>query len=464
MINKSTFEQTIPLAQLLAEKGKNLNTLQGSPLDNVLKTCSTYGLHVEGQSFDTLSLGEVNDYLTTQCNHKLEGGYNEHNAAVSEVVDLAGKAVAQSLNFARNVVLPDIKSILEKVEQVVVGIRSNKSEPFVIVQKTPAKIFSNPLLHELVERFSNVAAGSVERREMAPLLGADVRGFISTGASQFDGEVEEILNENEGMGYAVVQNVLEGRIELNNVAPEFAVGVHLLCKALHDNPYDGVKMPLMEYNQRLARLIEQSGRIVYQEIERNLRRKKLGLLYVGGSMLIEEGKSAIVVNTDVYLDMLEKGLTPEALIGNEFLGRRYNDSQLIEKVDELTALYNREMRFREMQAQMENTNMAREAVERIFALEIVNREEGDLPVDRASLQKRLNARIGLLGESDLKSLTTLVRDLVCHVFYAHTDARRILCTIDAMGEKYPDIDPREAALLATVDYVAYWVSKQIICA
>lgn len=464
MINKATFDQVIPLAQLLDEKGKKLAVLSGSPLGDVLNTCSTYGLHVEGQSFDSISLDQANDFLVAQCNQKTEDGYNEHNGAIATVVDVAGKAVSQALYFARNVVLADVKEVLTKVEQIVAGIRSVQAEPYTIHQQNTAVVFSNPLLHELVERFSNTSAQAVERRSLPPLDLSAVRAAIATGANLFDGEVEVSLSAFDDEGYKQVQAILEGRTALDSACPEYALGVHLLSKALIDNPYEGVNISLVEFNARMAQLVEQSGRMVYQEIERIVRRKKLGMLYNGGGVASPDGRVTIFVNNEVYLDMLNKGLTPEILIGNEFLGRRYNDNQLIENGVELTAIYEREMRLRALQATMEETNSAREALSRLIALEIANRSAEQLPIDRASLQARLNARIALIREKDLKCLPVLVRDLICHVFYAHTDALRILSAIDAIGEQYPEIDAREAALLATIQYVTYWISKQIVVA
>lgn len=461
MINRQTFDQAVPLAQKLAEEGVNLIPLQGSPLADIVSTCSTYGLHVEGRNLDDLQVGDVTQFLTEEACRKTAEGYNEHNDATAAVVEVASRAVQQSLSFARNVVLPDVKAMLAKVEETIKGILAARSAPYEIVANGTPDLFRNALLHELVERFHNTTAQSVERREMAQIPSTEVRAAIVTGAAQFDAEVDAILGANDGLGYRLAQEVLEGKTDLDRLNNHMAVGVHLLCKSLYDNPYEGVKMNLVDYNNRLARLIEQSGRMVYQEIERSVRRKKLGHLYDGGGVRVE-GKYFIHVNNDVYLDMLAKGLTPEALIGNEFLGRRYNDSQLVEHVEELTLVYTREMRMRTMQAQMEELNLSREAIERLFSLEIVEREDEQLPVDRAALQQRLRMRLSLLRDGDLSNLTRLVRDLVCHVFYAHTDAQRILTMIDGIGEQYPEIDPREAALLATIEYVTYWVSKQIV--
>lgn len=464
MIIKSTLEQTFPLAQSLAAQGITLNVLQGTPLAEVMATCSTYGLHVEGQSFDTITLDTVADYLVDECKKPLTQDFIPHNAATNKVIEEAAKACSAVLSFAKNVVVADVKEMLDKVEAAVNGIKSARSEPFVIQAESPSTVFSNPLLHELVDRYNGTVAKSVDRVELGFLDPVTVRSSIVTGAATFDEEVSELLSRQNSFAYDQVSKVLEGSTSLDDVIVPAALGVHLACKALYDNPFEGCKLSLIDYNLRMANLMEQSGRIVCKEIEQIVRRRQLLSLYNGASFDTDTGKTIISVNNDVYLDLLGKGLSPEALIGNEFLGRRFNPSQLIENVEMLQDVYKREINLRLMQASMEETNSAREAIVRLYALEIVNREDDQLPVDRGTLQKRLSARVALIGEQELLNLPILIRDLTCHVFYAHTDAHTILSSMDIMGARHVDMNPREVILLVTVEYIAIWVAKQMVVA
>jgi hypothetical protein len=464
MITKSTLAQTYPLAQALSARGVSLNVLQGTPLADIMTTCSTYGLHVEGRGFDELDLDTVSDYLVSECNKPLTQDFMPHNAAVATAVAGAGEAVSGILAFTRNTVVADVKDMLTKVEAVITGIRSARSEPFVICANNTPVVFTSPLLNELVERYSETMAKPIEPTEIGTLDVASIRTLLTTGASSFDEEVSELLDSGDGFAYLQIASVFQGSAVLENIAPAAVLGVHLVCKALFDNPFDGCKLSLASFNMCIARLTEQSGRIVYCEIEGISRRQKMVALYNGNSYNAEIGKTVISVNNDVYLSLLNEGLTPEALIANEFLGRRYNPTQLIENLELLEGVYKREINLRLMQAAMEETNSAREAISRLYAVEIATRDEELLPVDRGTLQKRLQERVALIGEECLQNLPVLLRDLTCHIFYAHTDARMILASMDSMGARHVDMGVREIALLVTVEYVAHWVAKQAVAA
>jgi hypothetical protein len=464
MINKQTLEQTFPLAQALAARGVALNVIQGTPLSDVMATCSTYGLHVEGASFDTLSLDDVANYVVDECGRPLTQDFIPHSSATAKVVEDGAKACSQILAFSKNVVVADINEMLVKTEEAITTIKSARGEPFVIVAEQTPSIYNNPLLHELVQRYEATPARSIERIEIGLMDPAVIRTAVVTGAGSFDTEVAELLELSGGQGYECIKQVFEGAVSLDDIQPNIAIGVHLVSKSLYDNPFEGCKFSLVDYNLLIAKIMEQSGRIVCKEIEQVIRRRQLTSLYNGNAYEASTGKTNILVNNEVYLKLLGEGLTPEALIANELLGRRFNASQLIENCEFLCETYRREMNLRLMQAALEDTNSSREAIERLYAVEIASRDDDTLPVDRGTMQKRARERINLIRQKDLENLPELIRDLTCFIFYAHTDAHQILVSMDLAGALNAEMCPREVVLLVTIAYVASWVAKQMVAA
>jgi len=459
MLNRIFLEQSLPLASKLAAAGKRIIPIQGTPLDDIMRACSTFSLYNTAQDLDALTSNEFVGQLVDIAGAKDDNGENLHNGVVSQFVELAKSAVQQGLNNARNVVMPDVKNILQTVQEVQAGRRNTSANPYVVVPSVMPAVFSNPVLLELVERYNMTPAREVPRRELPGLTNDEIKAAITTGAAEFDAQVAELLGEE---GLTQIGNVWSGGIELGFLAPEYAVGLHLLTKALYNNPPAGTNYQLSDYNNLVSLMTEQTGRITYQVIETQARRKKLGMLYNSGAAVAgANGQRIIEVNNDVYLPLLDKGLTPEMLIGNEFLGRPYSDGQLLENKENLEAAYNREKRLYDTRAELEDRNALRSTLSLVFSREIANREEADLPVDRSILQSRLNEAMKRIQDKDLNCLESLVRDLTCYIFYAHTDADMILCVMDDLGCKYPELDPREIALLATTQYVSYWVAKQM---
>lgn len=465
MLNQVTLEQCVPLAKKLADKGKVLTIVPETPLDHIQRTCTPHGFFVEGQSMAAIELSQAIGYLTERS--ALTDGIrtSDHTATVAEFVELAKQSVTQSLAFVRNTVLGDIKHVLENVQNAQAAQVSLNAMPYEIVPDVAAPVFSNPLLLELVERFSETIATEVPRRDMPVIEPALLKDMIKTGAAEFDSEVESLLGKDNNLGYGDVGAVLSGQMALDDLAPKFAIGVYLATKNMMNEPAEGTSLSLVDYNDRISSLIQQSGRIVFQYLESLRRRVRQNNLYLGTSAVYggENAPRLIMVDNNVYTGLLDKGVTPEAVIANEILGRRYDVTELADNNEALVGIYQREQRLRAVKTQLEANNLLQEAIARIISLEIINRPEEDLPIDRASLQKRAAEFCARIAEDDLKNLPALCRDLVCFVFYAHTDALLILRTMDSLGEAQPELaeNPRELALLTTIRYVAYWVAKQI---
>lgn len=136
-------------------------------------------------------------------------------------------------------------------------------------------------------------------------------------------------------------------------------------------------------------------------------------------------------------------------------------SQLMEVKDDLVTIYNREMRMRSTRHRMEQTSKVREFLDKVVSLMINERDEDMLPADRATLHKRLADYLATINDYEFDNLPVLCRNVVCHVFYAHTDAKRLIVIGDRIGEEYPDLEPREVMLMATIEYISVWVAKQI---
>lgn len=457
MLSKGELEFVSPLALRFASESKVVVPLESSPLEGLMRGCSLNGLFVDGKTLDNYPLSEVFQHVEVESAVSTAGEQSEHSNAMDTMAEMVIKGVSSLLDTTRNIVVPDIKDVITKVQQLVDGYVTNTMDPFTVVMKESPKVFWDPLLVELVERFSETPAREVPRRQL-PTLGDDVlHQKIKTGADGFDQLIEDLLGDE---GYGWVNEAFGGNIELTQLHPDYAIALHLLCKNMHDDPPEGTRMSLMDYNDHISRLIEQTGRIAYQTLEQHRRRRKLGSLYTGPSRMID-GYREIEVDGEVYRKMLNEGLIPEVLFGNELSGRRYMASQLIEVKDELVTLYTREMRLRSTRHRMEQTNKLREYLDKVVSLMINERDEELLPVDRAMLHKRLADYLRSVNDHEFDNLPMLCRNVVCHVFYAHTDAKRLLVIGDRIGADYPDVDPREIMLMATIEYISVWVAKQM---
>jgi hypothetical protein len=62
----------------------------------------------------------------------------------------------------------------------------------------------------------------------------------------------------------------------------------------------------------------------------------------------------------------------------------------------------------------------------------------------------------------LEDIFGISTKLVCRVLFADTDIERILDGIEVAAKNHPELDMREAALLAVNDFVVDWLCKLIV--
>ncbi|MNZ83686.1 hypothetical protein D3C78_1024210 [compost metagenome] len=161
----------------------------------------------------------------------------------------------------------------------------------------------------------------------------------------------------------------------------------------------------------------------------------------------------------VYRDMLDKGLTPEALIGNDMSGRRFTAGQLIENKAILESVYNREMNLRSVKVQSEMAGIVRDAVKGVFGAAMI---EQDLGEGAAEANQRLLALVAKITPQNCDALNTIVEEITCEVFYPNTDSLTFIRLMNRVGSTVSaDTDPREIALLATMKYINFWLCRQL---
>src|SRR5690606_26035926 len=111
------------------------------------------------------------------------------------VVTNAARAVNQAMSMARNMVVPDINRVLKTVQELTDGFVSTLLEPFVVVSEEQSPLFTDPLLLELVERFSETPARAVVARSLPAIDVETVKTKIATGSQSFDDAVLAFLGD-----------------------------------------------------------------------------------------------------------------------------------------------------------------------------------------------------------------------------------------------------------------------------
>ena len=467
MIPRETFEQALPFAQKLADRSIELGVAGGSPLQDLLEHCNPYGLHANGGSLENIDLDSAIQFLVTEASFAGSDGVVAHSKVMDDIAELAKATVLKSLDFTRNVVVPEINELEDKIDQAIRGVMARRTDPFTIYRVETPALLRNSSLAEMVEKYSDTQAALFKVTKIAEMSAGDVAELLNTGASGFDADVKDMVGDGKSYNWFLehAARFLSGHEQFDSIPTPAMPLLFVVARALYDNPPVGCVMSLSDYNVYVSLLVAQTGRASYNAIESSSSDRRMVRLYTGAPTRASGGSESgmIYVNADVYGDLMEKGLTPEMLFGNEYNGRNLSASQLLENKEDLLATYQRQKAYNDRQKQLEEFNIIKDVIQNALEESIQNRSAESLVADRSVYRAVLKEAMKGVEPSRMKDLGPLLRDLVCAVFYRHTDSIRYLRLIDEIGEGLDEeTKVREVALMATIEYISIWVARQYL--
>jgi len=222
-----------------------------------------------------------------------------------------------------------------------------------------------------------------------------------------------------------------------------------------------------EYSSRMTDLMTFSGTIAVQQ----LKRVKTS---IAGNIVVVEGdmvKKRIVVNKSIYRDYLTKGGTSEALLGMLVSSRYiYSMSAILDSVESLTRTWNTYISTTRYKDEIQIKQLFIEQIKSMVLLGLENPTElekgyfAEYPNAKTEIMKKVDEEIAHLSHRLTQDLFHTALHMIAKARFYYTGAYDILNEITMITESNEDIDPREAANLATMKYIIRYLLAQVTSA
>lgn len=468
MIKMSSLWAVEPLTTKLTSKQLQLEPLSQSPLSALVK--ATYSPRL-----DLVDDVPVVERIQKASSDADVGGEVEHDVVMAELRTLVGESVQKTLTTAKDVVNPLITRSVERLQERLARESQKLLVPFEIQPVNYARVWRSPALGDVVERYAEQPVLPVLLPAVMPELSEEtLLGYLQTGISSFDSEVRELINSKpSGWLVALFDSIFTAKGSKDNLDRVLTVShdvrdevlvVYLLTRRLKEDPPEGVRQDLGEYRSRMALLMNQSGRCVARLLSLRERERKVQTLVYSwpqGSLdAVREGNCVIRVNGELYLEWLNAGGQPEVLFGAFLDNKVRTYDVLLEKAESYKTLWERQLRVLRTKVAFQEQNLIMSGLERV-GTDLIEEVRDAHAVDAAQLHSRLQKVLKDIRTDELTNLYKVSRKVICRVLFAHTDVELLLTSIDRQCELNPDIPVREAALLATIQYVTDWACKLV---
>ncbi len=519
MLSKDTVLNALASAEQLKAAGKTFRALDNSPMQELVDAsyplansavqteASTEPLKITGDSKNSYSLSSKEEFACS-VNYTAENREDEsmHSLRIRSMADNIAPFVTGHISFTRNTVIPLITETETSFNNFIgmVSVKSAESEFRITQGALPALLLDESFMAMGLENFKD---GS-----------GNVNNWINTQLNDTPVAIDELVSQITNLGndrlnklvqawlekapYALIKrvyltNFVKNADTLDNMdkhgrpletpcsfSDEYnynqyntaagrpydslnvALATYLIANWLSNNPQKtSGDISLSEYKNRMAESCISTGNAV------NSLAKRI-LMQIETNILVSEYnayKKEIVVHGAVYKGWLENGGCPEALLG--FLVTNnpiFNTVTLTEKQDQ-------GLRAWESYLTVHNTN-SQKAISDSFVsfvrthmystLQSLTDSEKSLGanevVHRERVMKNVDEEIQHFSHRIMDDIPHLALHLVAKARFYFTSAYSILEEMINVEKQNPGIDPREAAGLAVISYIAEYLDGQVV--
>lgn len=495
MLRYESFVTALPYASTLAAKGFGLAAVPGTILGELSRlSAPAWDPLRPAPGTDTTSINkQANLPLESEEDIQVWASYiasttngsqdnpSLHTTHMNELIEQLSALVVSHVAYAKNVVKP---GVIELADAIVNYTETNK--PSSAVDKfnikphfIPAVLKDDSFLDTLSSYKNTPALKPEETFSFAPKSPEELTALVMTGSARTDKLITEWLLTKDAMFLKNIWDTYFARMEGTSVFNDYlenglnafercetALGHYLISRKIQDDVQES-SLPLSQYKIIAAQYRDYSGSILVSCLN------KIGTLLKNNVLVVYNNSFAktLEVNGELYSKWLEEGGSVEVLLGLMISGESVTSRTLI---DEKAETYKRNWnQFETLHKLSEQNNASTyykhfvlnkfidlykemDPVESDFVLKNTAYVDGAIAKAREYLDSMNPKEIMAINPHEL-ALT-----LVAKFRFAFTSSYQILSDINRAGQVNPNADVREAALLATINYITDFLFDQMV--
>lgn len=462
-----------PYAETLAKKGQAIAAKPGTPVAELVRMSNSVFAPVTSKDGIVQTYGQAMAKST-------EGSLDNltmHDQEMGTYVDQLSKLVTQHISYAKNVVRPLVLE-MEKSYREFCGTnpRKDPAQDFDIRVAQLAGLFKDDSFLETLSYYKDRPAIVPDRRlPMALKEDAELLPLVMTGHDRTDRLIMEWLSTKDpqflghvwmsffssGIRYKGVSFEEINSLQVFEKA-DLALAVHLFARKIYDD-VQPTNLELKHYKTLVTQYRDWSGATLVNSL------KRISLMLSTDVLVVSNLNRTLVVNGEVYAKWIDAGSDPEILLGVAISGDRVSSRAAI---DANAKGYLRQWEAYETFFRAKESNKGRDYKKEFLnravyeALRTMDPIEQDYKTkcslyENTVLQKSKDY-IASLGDKQLEDGHTIALELVACCRFHFTSAYQILSDIAKAAEVNPDVDVREAALLAVVNYISDYIAAQLV--
>lgn len=478
MLNTSSVVISTNLSEVLVKEGISIVPKQGTLL-NELSSAIFNNIFSEINNKDIIPDTIVNASLGKEITVKNIKSYNisTHDALMDNYIEDLKNIISNHISFARNVVNKEITSLREKVENSLQNYRYKDPEDFFnVTYYTLPEVFTSYLVTEEINNYSSGGKFFFEKLNLNSVLSNEFNllEYILTGNEEEDKVIKDWYNNltNEKAINYILNNIPEYSLSVPKLL-DYSLINYLFYRNLTIKADINTGDSSVTLKSKAAVNRDYFGFKVYNAIESYKREIRNDIILTTDSdtnfSYLNENNLNITIYEENFNKAAKEGVSIEVLFG--YIASLGNTNvtvkQLIENKDKYISTWNNTRSLYLLYLNNNKINIFKQILRTEFENSLNNLTDSEKEIHNGNnnkviaIKKEVNNYIDKLHLDDIEDLETICLDIVAGIRFGFSNAYYILKEIKSILSLNENMEPIEAALLASIKYITDYLLNQI---